>query len=188
MLQCSHEAAPARPAVASLSNHLVATKGGSQIEVVGTGFTPSATVRFGSAPSPAVTYVSPNLLDVTVPRGEGTVRVFVTTGGGTAVPSSGDQLSYMAYPAISGISPQSGPSAGGTRVTVHGFGLTGAELVRVGYSPATKLKVEPNGDLEITVPPGQKGTVDVTVTTPVGTSTPTPHDRFTYVKTAPPRR
>jgi hypothetical protein len=187
VLQCSHEPAPSRPAVTSLSNHLEASKGGSQIEVVGTGFTPSATVRFGSAPSPAVTYVSPNLLDVTVPRGEGTVRVLVATGGGTARPSSGDQLSYIAYPAISGISPQSGPSAGGTRVTVHGLGLTGAQLVRVGYSPATNLKVEPNGDLVITVPPGKKGTVDVTVTTPLGTSTPAPHDRFTYVKTAPPR-
>ena len=104
------------------------------------------------------------------------------TGGGTARPSSGDQLSYIAYPAISGISPQSGPSAGGTRATVHGLGLTGAQLVRVGYSPATNLNVEPNGDLVITVPPGQKGTVDVTVTTPLGTSTPAPHDRFTYVK------
>ena len=119
--------------------------------------------------------------------GEGTVRCLSRPWRRTARPSSGDQLSYIAYPAISGISPQSGPSARGTRVTVHSLGLTGAQLVRVRYSPATNLKVEPNGDLVITVPPGQKRTVDVTVTTPLGTSTPAPHDRFTYVKTAPPR-
>ena len=115
---------------------------------MGTGFTPSATVRFGSVPSPAVTYVSPNLLEVTVPPGQGRVHVVVTTGGGAAVANAAGQLTYMAYPAISGISPAIGPTAGGTRVTVHGLALRRAELVQVGDSSATNFTVEPNGALE----------------------------------------
>ena len=187
VLQCSHEAPSGRPSIASLSKYLVAAKGGSQIEVVGTGFTPSATVRFGSVPSPAVTYVSPNLLEVTVPPGHGRVHVVVTTGGGAVIANAAGQLTYMAYPVISGISPASGPTAGGTRVTVHGSGLTAAELVQVGGSPATNFTVEADGALDAAVPPGQKGTVNITVTTPIGTSALTPHDRFTYAKTVAPR-
>ena len=75
-----------RPTTSSLSKYLVGTKGGSRIEVLGTGFTPAATVRFGSALSPAVTYVSPDLLDVIVPPGEGRVPVLVVTGGGEPSP------------------------------------------------------------------------------------------------------
>ncbi len=183
VLQCSHQAPPARPTITSLSKYLVGTKGGSQIEVVGTGFTPAARVRFGPALSPAVTYVSPDLLDVIVPPGEGHVPVVVMTGGGAAVATAPSQLTYMTHPTISGISPASGPPAGGTRVTVHGAGLTRAELVQVGTSSATNFTVEPDGALEVTIPPGQEGNVDITVTTPVGTSTSTPHDRFTYAKT-----
>ena len=145
VLQCSHQAPPARPTITSLSKYLVGTKGGSQIEVVGTGFTPTARVRFGPALSPAVTYVSPDLLDVIVPPGEGHVPVVVMTGGGAAVATAPSQLTYMTHPTISGISPASGPPAGGTRVTVHGAGLTRAELVQVGTSSATNFTVEPDG-------------------------------------------
>ena len=55
------------------------------------------------------------------------------------------QLTYMTHPTISGISPASGPPAGGTRVTVHGARLTRAELVQVGTSSATNFTVEPDG-------------------------------------------
>jgi hypothetical protein len=120
---------------------------------------------------------------VIVPPGEGHVPVVVMTGGGAAVATAPSQLTYMTHPTISGISPASGPPAGGTRVTVHGAGLTRAELVQVGTSSATNFTVEPDGALEVTIPPGQEGNVDITVTTPVGTSTSTPHDRFTYAKT-----
>jgi large repetitive protein len=188
VLQCSHEGQPARPTISSLSKYLVATKGGSRIEVLGTGFTPSATVRFGAALSRGVTYVSPNLLDVAVPPGAGRVHVLVTTGGGASVAAAASQITYLASPAISGISPASGPAAGGTRATIHGSGLSGAELVEVGNSPATGVAIEPDGALEITTPPGQKGTVNITVTTPIGTSALTAHGRFTYAKSIAPKQ
>ena len=108
------------------------------------------------------------------------------TGGGQPQPMRPSRLSYIAYPAISGISPAIGPSAGGTRVTVHGPGLPGPHWSKwvIALLPTwDRARWRPR----ITVPPGQKGTVDITVTTRIGTSTPTPHDRFTYAKTAAPR-
>ena len=98
VLQCSHEAPSGRPSITSLSKYLIATKGGPQIEVVGTGFTPSATVRFGSVPSRAVTYVSPNLLEVTVPPGHGRVHVVVTTGGGAALANAAEPVNLHGLP------------------------------------------------------------------------------------------
>ena len=52
VLQCAHQGAPERPLVTSLSSGEALEKGGAQIEVVGSHFTPSATVRFGQVPAP----------------------------------------------------------------------------------------------------------------------------------------
>jgi hypothetical protein len=82
-------------------------------------------------------------------------------------------------PTVSGINPTSGSPTGGTRVTVSGSGFSGATTVSFGSTAAKAFTV--NNDTQITAasPPGS-GTVDVTVTTPVGTSATGPADRFTY--------
>jgi IPT/TIG domain len=185
VLQCSDEAPAARPTITSLSKDVVATTGGTQIEVVGTGFTPSATVRFGPSRSPLVDYVSPNLLDVTVPPGQGRVRVYVTTPGGATGANASDQLTYSTVPVVAGVTPSSGPAAGGTRVIIHGSGLMGADLVQVGSTIVTNFTVEAGGTIEAVIPSGPRGTVDIKVITPVGTSAPTLADRFTYVGPEP---
>ena len=47
----------------------------------------------------------------------------------------------LAVPAVSGVSPTSGPVAGGTLVTITGTGFTGATAVDFGTTPATGLTV-----------------------------------------------
>ena len=72
-------------------------------------------------------------------------------------------------PAVTLISPTTGPPAGGTLVTITGTGFTGATAVDFGTTAATGVTVV--NDTTITaVSPAGTGTVDVTVTTPVGTS------------------
>ena len=186
VLQCAHQVPPARPAITSLSKDVVSTKGGTQVEVVGTGFTPSAVVRFGPTPSPSVVYVSPNLLQSTVPPGRGSDHVFVTTAGGPSVANPADELTYRPAPVVTAVRAASGPPAGGTRVTIHGPGLAGAELVTFGQTIVTNFTVIGSA-LETTAPPGRPGTVDVTVTTPAGASAVTPADHFTYANQRRPR-
>ena len=186
VLQCAHEAAPGRPAVSSLSLDAVPTTGGEQIEVIGTGFTPSAQVRFGTVSSKAVTYLSPELLEATVPPGEGDVHVLVTTSGGTSAAGPGGALSYHPAPMVTAISPATGPVTGGTRVTVYGSGLASAELVTVGDVVLTKFTVEADGNIELTVPAAKAGRVPIKVTTPYGTNVPYVADMFTYVVPKPP--
>ncbi len=183
VLQCAHEAAPARPSVSSLSLDQVPTRAGEQIEVIGTGFTPAAKVHFGAILSKVVTYLSPDLLEATVPPGKGYIHVMVTT----SVASPGGALSYHPAPLVTAISPASGPVAGGTRLSIYGSGLANAEVVMLGQVDITKFTVAAKGTIEVTVPAGKVGMVSIRVTTPFGTNAPNAADRYTYLAPTPPK-
>ena len=64
-------------------------------------------------------------------------------------------------------------------MTITGTGLAGATGVRFGTAAAT-ITADSSTQITVTSPPG-KGTVDLTVTTPSGTSAVTRADLFTYV-------
>jgi alpha-tubulin suppressor-like RCC1 family protein len=85
-----------------------------------------------------------------------------------------------APPTVTSVSPTSGPSAGGTAVTVTGTNLTGATAVDFGATAATNVVVNGAGSSLTATSPAGTGTVNVTVTTPNGTSTGTAA-QFTYV-------
>jgi alpha-tubulin suppressor-like RCC1 family protein len=82
-------------------------------------------------------------------------------------------------PSVTGVSPSNGPDAGGTRVTITGTNLTGASAVKFGSANAASFTVSSETSITAISPPGA-GTVDVTVTTPSGTSAKTPQDHFSY--------
>ena len=83
-------------------------------------------------------------------------------------------------PTVSAVSPTSGPSTGGTSVTVTGTGFTGASAVQFGTTAATSFTVNSATSITATSPAGS-GTVNVTVTTPGGTSATSVADQFAYV-------
>ena len=76
-------------------------------------------------------------------------------------------------PTVTGITPTSGPTAGGTAVTIAGTNFTGVTNVKFGASAATALNVVSATSIIATSPAGT-GTVDVTVVNDGGTST---HER-----------
>ncbi|MHB8490770.1 MAG: IPT/TIG domain-containing protein [Solirubrobacteraceae bacterium] len=82
-------------------------------------------------------------------------------------------------PAITKIQPTSGPEAGGTAVTITGTTLTGATEVKFGSTNAINFEVVSETEIKATSPAGS-GTVDVTVSTPAGTSATSSTDRFAY--------
>ncbi|MGH9093466.1 MAG: IPT/TIG domain-containing protein, partial [Acidimicrobiales bacterium] len=81
---------------------------------------------------------------------------------------------------VTSVLPNAGPLAGGETVTVAGTFFTGATAVDFGGTPATSFSVVNAGTVTAVEPPGTAGTVDVTVTTPLGTSAATPADHYTY--------
>jgi hypothetical protein len=74
-----------------------------------------------------------------------------------------------AGPVVSGVSPISGPAAGGSTVTISGHGFTGATAVDFGGDPAGGLTIDSDAQITVTAPAGS-GTVPVTVLTPSGRS------------------
>lgn len=84
-------------------------------------------------------------------------------------------------PVITSISPVGGSVAGGDTVIIRGTGFTGATDVRFGGTGARPMSVDTDAQITATSPAGNgSGTVDITVTTPAGTSAPSPGDKFTY--------
>jgi hypothetical protein len=70
-------------------------------------------------------------------------------------------------------------------VTITGRGFTGATSVRFGAASAA-MTVNSDTQITATSPPGSIGIVDVTVTTPAGTSAVSrPADQFRYVRKPP---
>jgi hypothetical protein len=91
-----------------------------------------------------------------------------------------------AAPAVTAVDPSEGPTAGGDTVTVTGTELGCADLpggaVEFGGTVATDVEVNSTGtELTATAPAHAAGTVDVTVTTPNGTSSPVAAAEYTYV-------
>jgi hypothetical protein len=85
-----------------------------------------------------------------------------------------------AAPTITGISPSSGPTSGGTTVTITGTGFNCVTGVSFGSSAATFTVNSPT-QITATSPAGTAGTVDVTVKNCNGTSPTGTFDQFTYV-------
>jgi subtilisin family serine protease len=161
--------------------------GGTQVRITGANFARATGVMFGSA-SAAFTVNSPTSITATAPAGSGMVDVTVFTPGGPSAPVPGDRFNYVVPPppppAVTGVSPSSGPQAGGTSVTITGSNLGGATAVDFGSKGAAIIDDSPTS-ITATAPPGS-GTVDVTVTTPAGSSAVAPADRFTYSSEPPP--
>jgi hypothetical protein len=112
------------------------------------------------------------------------LRVALLPAAGTAVvnlasAAVGPNAGPLAVPTITALDPDNGPVAGGTVVTVTGTGFTDDATVSVdGSDPIAADSVSDDGtELTFTTPAHDVGTVDVTVTTPAGTSDPLD---FTY--------
>jgi RND family efflux transporter MFP subunit len=84
-------------------------------------------------------------------------------------------------PIVTGVSPSAGPITGGTSVTITGSDLTGATAVNFGDIIVTGFTVVDSSHVTAPSPAHQSGTVDVTVTTPKGTSATSASDQFAYV-------
>jgi hypothetical protein len=93
--------------------------------------------------------------------------------------AASDAAWSSAPPTVTAVRPYWGWDSGGANVNISGSNFEGAAEVRFGSTPATEWYVASPSLIAVTSPPGI-GTVDVTVTTPEGTSTINTADDFTY--------
>jgi Predicted solute binding protein len=113
-----------------------------------------------------------------------TASTFSSAGWSTSIWSLTDgsypKLAWQ-LPTVTSISPTSGPTTGGTSVTITGTNFTGASAVKFGSTNASSFTVNSSTQITATSPAGSAGTVDITVTTTGGTSATGSSDQFTYV-------
>ncbi|HEV7524756.1 MAG TPA: IPT/TIG domain-containing protein, partial [Acidimicrobiia bacterium] len=171
----------AAPTVTSVSPTSGPAAGGTSVTITGTGFTGATAVNFGAAAATTFTVNNATSITATSPaHSAGTVDTTVTTPGGTSATSAADQFTFLAAPTVTSVSPTSGPAAGGTSVTITGTGFTGATAVNFGATAATTFTVNNATSITATSPAHSTGTVDITVTTPGGTSATSANDQFTF--------
>ncbi len=179
---------PPTPKITSVSPSSGPSTGGTTVTITGSGLLSAAAPQFGANPATDFLVQNDTVVTATAPVGAlGTVDITITTAGGTTAISAADRYTYVVppVPTVTGVSPASGPSTGGTTVSLTGTGFSGATAIDFGgNNPAIFYTINSPTSITVTAPPGTLGVQDITVTTPGGTSLTTSADRFTY--TVPP--
>jgi hypothetical protein len=171
----------AKPTISSLLPNRGPLAGGTTVILTGTNLTGATSVSVGGSPAKAFSVNSATQITFTAPQSAIEMAmpadVEVITPGGRVI--SFDAFTYVAEPTISSLTPNQGPLAGGTGVTLTGTNLTGA-IVIVDKTRLTSITVDSDTQIRFTTPAGAAGAADVVVTTPSGTATSV--GGFTYVR------
>jgi hypothetical protein len=170
------------PTLSSINPSQGPTTGGTTVTLTGTGMTGSTAVRFGSTNATSFTvHSATQITAVSPPRAAGAAAVTVVhpTGNSNSV-----TFTYVVaqVPVVTSVAPSSGPTSGGTVVTLMGTGFTGATTITFAGVPATSFAVTSSTQITAVTPAGGAGAAVVTVTTPGGTSAP---DAFFFYAVPP---
>ena len=171
------------PAVTALAPSSGPLAGRTVVTVTGVNLGGTTQVTFNGVAGSALTLVSPGMLKVTAPArtSAGVVNVLVTTSGGKSAASSDAKYAYARVPAVSGVSPTSGPLAGGTVVTITGVNFTGVSTVTFNGVAGTALRVVSGRKLRVTTPArATGGAVNVLVKAAGGRSATGSTARYLY--------
>ena len=171
------------PGVSAITPSSGGAGGGTAVTITGNDLTGATAVKFGSTSASSFKVNSDTSITAVAPAGSvGAVDVTVTTPGGQSPASAVDQFTYLPPPGVTLISPTQGPRTGGTSVTIAGEHFVGATAVSFGGEPATSFTVGSDTTITAVAPASAAGTVDVTVTSPNGTSAAGAGDHFTFLQ------
>jgi hypothetical protein len=164
------------PIVTGLDQISGPTAGGNTVNIYGYNLSTASSVSFGSN-SATPTVINDSQISVVAPAGAaaGTVNVYVITTGGQSLAL---EYTYTDAPTIIALSPTSGPTTGGTLVTISGTNLANTISVSVGGSTSS-FSIISSTTISIITPSGTAGAADVVVTTTGGSATAV--GGYTYV-------
>jgi len=158
----------ATPAFNSLSPTGGPIAGGTSVTISGSSLTGTTGVTFGGVAGTVNSVSNAQVIVTTPANGAGSVTVALTTAGGSI--SKLNAFTYFAAPTLTSLSPSTGPTTGGTTVTIDGTNfVVGQTSVNFDGSAALSVTVSPDGTMITAVSPPGHGAVSVSVTTPGGT-------------------
>ncbi|MEU3613381.1 tubulin-like doman-containing protein [Streptomyces sp. NPDC006872] len=170
---------PPAPQVTNLAPDEGTMTGGTHVTISGTDLGSVRTVTFAATPAAAVTRVDDQTIIAVAPptTSAGIVSIAVSSLGG----SDTAEYRYLPVPTISRIEPSVGPIKGGTTVTLHGTGFSGATAVTFDGLGGRDLHVIDDNTIAVEAPPHVAGTVEVSVTAPNGTSASAPSSYYGFL-------
>lgn len=172
------------PTVVSISPASGPTSGGTPVTISGANFAAGAAVTIGGVAAANVSVAgSTTIQAVTGARAAGAGDVTVTVDGRSNTLASAFTYVTLPPPIISGVSPASGSTAGGTTVTVTGANFAAGATVAIGGVAATGVTVVGPTSLRAVTGPRAAGAADVVVT--VGTQSATLARGYTYLVPGP---
>jgi len=159
------------PKITSLTPSQGSKKAGNELKVIGANFFQGAKIKIGEVLCPNVQLISSTELRCRLPEqpvGEYLVKVENHKGQESR---QDIRYRYQPQPEIQSLSPQRGPLAGKTTLTLTGVDFTSGARVSVGGRACTGPSLITSNQLKCRVPKGAKrGGVPVTVTNPNGIS------------------
>ncbi len=174
------------PSVASVSPASGPTAGGTVITVTGANFMSGAVVRINGALATGISLLGSTQLRATTPAGSAGARsVQVTNPDGRSATLS-NAFTYTTNtapaPTLRSASPASGPTSGGTVITLTGSNFVDGLTVRVDNVAATGVTRLSGTQVRATTPAGSAGPQSVQVINPDGRSA-TLANAFNYTST-----
>ena len=147
--------------------------GGDTVTIDGVGFSLVTKVLFGTVPSPSFHIVDDNTLTAVVPaHSAGAADITLQSPAGNSAPSNVSLFTFSdpsALPSISEIHSLSNSLGPGAVVEINGEGFADANAVDFGGITAVFV-VQSTTSILAVIPNGVMGAVNVSVTTPTGTS------------------
>ncbi len=170
------------PTLAAISPSSGDVSGGTVVRLTGSGFVAGHVVTFGNTDARSVTVVNDTTLEVVTPaRAAGVVDVKLWLVDGTELATLANGFTYTrGAPTIAAVTPTSGPSAGGTTLTISGTNFAATTTVTLGGVAATDVVLASPELLRARTPEHAAGAVEVVVTNDDGQSA-TRAGAFTYV-------
>jgi hypothetical protein len=175
-----------RPVVTGVKPRSGTTGGGTTVNIHGADFyNVRAVIKFGSVDATTFSVRDPNLITAVSPPGSGDANVTVTTLGGTSTADTPNTtFKYKTTtPTITGLTPTSGPTTGGTTLQVTGTGFqTGVTATTFDFGATRAISVDCTSSTrcDVVAPAGRAGTIDLRATVSKKKSKKTPADRYIY--------
>lgn len=138
--------------------------GGTLVRIAGSNFADNLSVRFGDTAATSVRVISPTLATAITPAGMAGA-VAVTVSQNEREDSLANAFVYAnpeTSPTVVSTWPATGPSSGGTWVTITGTAFSAESLVWFGMSPAATTFIDSTQLLAV-APASAVGSVDLTV-------------------------
>jgi hypothetical protein len=163
--------------------------GGTQITIVGSSLELPLAVTLNGVAATDLQLINSHALTAIIPPGipgPATLTIILANGSMITIPNAftydEEELSASERPlAITNITPESGPTTGGTALTISGTNFVPGSVLLIDGQPALDLTFVGESLLTATTPPGAEGVAEVTLNTGDGRSTTYPPG-FTYVR------